>query len=260
MKNKSRVILGDCLKKLKDIETNSFDHCITDPPYNISNYSGKKQIGWYKSNPTWKDKKKFIKIDEKWDTFSDDDYYNFTLEWMKEIFRIVKPNGNLLIFGTYHNIYKIGYILSKEDKRIVNSIIWYKRNAFPNITLRMLCESTEQIIWSVNNSNKKSKNWVFNYNEMKKLTENKKQMRNMWDIPMTSISEKRFGKHPSQKPIEVIDRLVKGCTNKNEKIIDPFSGSGTVPLVCAMNKRQYLGIEKDKEYHKISMKRLKNLK
>ena len=82
----------------------------------------------------------------------------------------------------------------------------------------------------------------------------------MWDIPMTSISEKRFGKHPSQKPIEVIDRLVKGCTNKNEKIIDPFSGRGTVPLVCAINKRQYLGIEKDKEYHKISIKRLKNLK
>ena len=259
MKKKNKIILGDCLTKLKEIRSASYDHCITDPPYNISNYSGKKEIGWYKSNPTWKNKKKFTKIDESWDSFSNDDYYNFTIKWMKEIFRIVKPNGNILIFGTYHNIYKIGYILSKFDKRIINSIIWYKRNAFPNITLRMFCESTEQIIWSVNNSNKNAKNWIFNYDNMKKLTSNKKQMRNMWDIPMTSVKEKKYGKHPSQKPIELIDRIIKGCTEKNQSIIDPFSGSGTVSLVCAMNKRNYLGIEKNKKYYKISLKRLKSL-
>ena len=95
MKNKSEIILGDCLNKLKKIKTGSYDHCITDPPYNISNYEGKKKIGWYKSNPTWKENKRFIKIDEKWDSFSEDDYYNFTLEWMREIFRIVKLNGNI---------------------------------------------------------------------------------------------------------------------------------------------------------------------
>lgn len=260
MKYKSKILLGNCLTELKKIKSNSFDHCITDPPYNISNYSGKKQIGWYKSNPTWIEKKKFIKIDEKWDTFSEDEYYSFTIKWLDEIFRIVKPNGNILVFGTYHNIYKIGYILSKIDKRIINSIIWYKRNAFPNITLRMFCESTEQIIWCVNNSNKKAKNWIFNYNEMKKLTHNKKQMRNMWDIPMTSIREKKFGKHPSQKPIEIIERLIKGCTNKNQKVIDPFSGSGTVPLVCAMFNRKYLGIEMEKKYFNLSLKRLSSLK
>ena len=94
---------------------------------------------------------------------------------------------------------------------------------------------------------------------MKKLTSNKKQMRNMWDIPMTSVKEKKYGKHPSQKPIELIDRIIKGCTEKNQSIIDPFSGSGTVSLVCAMNKRNYLGIEKNKKYYKISLKRLKSL-
>ncbi len=260
MKFKSKIILGDSLKELKKLKSNSFDHCITDPPYNLSNYSGKKNIGWYKSNPTWRIEKKFNKIDEKWDTFSDDNYFNFTKDWLDEIFRIVKPNGNILIFGTYHNIYKIGYILSKEDKRIVNSIIWYKRNAFPNITLRMFCESTEQIIWSVNNSTKKAKNWIFNYNEMKKLTHNKKQMRNMWDIPMTPKNEKKYGRHPSQKPIEIINRLIKGCTNKNDLVIDPFSGSGTIPLVCKINKRGYFGIEKDKKYFNFSLKRLRSSK
>ena len=82
--------------------------------------------------------------------------------------------------------------------RIVNSLIWYKRNAFPNVTQRMFCESTEQMIWAVNNSVKKAKNWTFNYEELKTLTENGKQMRNMWDIPMTPKNEKEFGKHPSQ--------------------------------------------------------------
>ena len=87
-----------------------------------------------------------------------------------------------MIFGTYHNIYKIGFLLEELDLKINNSIIWYKRNAFPNITQRLFCESTEQIVWAVNNSRKKAKNWVFNYKQLKEMTINKKQMRNMWDI------------------------------------------------------------------------------
>ena len=86
-----------------------------------------------------------------------------------------------------------------------------------------------------------------------------KQMRNMWDIPMT-LKMKKYGKHPSQKPIEIINRLIKGCTNKNDLVIDPFSGSGTVPLVCKMNKRGYFGIEKDKKYFNFSLKRLRSSK
>ena len=226
------------------ISENSFDHCITDPPYNISGYDGKRVIGWYNSNKIWKEEKKFNKISEGWDSFSDDEYMIFSKFWIEQIMRIVKPNGNILIFGTYHNIYKLGSLLTNLERKINNSIIWYKRNAFPNITRRMFCESTEQIIWAVNNTQKKAKNWIFNYEQMKELTLNKKQMRNMWDIPMTSISEKKFGKHPSQKPIEVIERLVLGCTNENQSIIDPFSGSGTVALVAKKHKRKYLGIEK----------------
>ena len=172
---------------------------------------------------------------------------------------MVKDNGNILIFGTYHNIYKIGFLLEKLDLKINNSIIWYKRNAFPNITQRLFCESTEQIVWAVNNSRKKAKNCVFNYKQLKEMTINKKQMRNMWDIPMTKLSEKKHGKHPSQKPEEVIKRLILGCTNKNELIIDPFSGSGTIPYVAKLHDRKFIGIENNETYHQQSLCRMNEL-
>jgi site-specific DNA-methyltransferase (adenine-specific) len=261
MKNlKNKFIVGDCINKLKLLKDNTFDHCITDPPYSISNYDNKKEIGWYKSNKIWKDKKNYLKINESWDSFTDDEYIKFSKLWIDEVCRVTKKNGNILIFGSYHNIYKIGYILEKLNLRIINSIIWYKRNAFPNITQRMFCESTEQIIWVVNNNKSKAKNWVFNYQAMKELTENKKQMRNMWDIPNTSVSEKKFGKHPSQKPIKVIERLILGCSNKNDLILDPFCGSGTTAVVSKMYGRNFYCIEKNKKYLHLARKRLDCIK
>lgn len=251
------VINGDCLNLLANYPDGYFDACITDPPYNISGYEGKKAIGWLKSNPTWQEEKSFQKIDETWDRFTTSDYREFTYSWIKEVTRVVKKNGNILIFGSYHNIYRIGATLEDLDLRIVNSIIWYKRNAFPNVTQRMFCESTEQIIWAVNNSRKKAKNWTFNYAVMKQLTSNGKQMRNMWDIPMTSTSEKAQGKHPSQKPLEVANRLVLACTNEGESVVDPFSGSGSFLVSAKLNNRHYLGIDQDDNYVNLAKKRLK---
>jgi site-specific DNA-methyltransferase (adenine-specific) len=251
----NKIIKGDALEILKTIADASVDHCITDPPYNISGYDHKKEIGWLKSNKHWTDTKNFNKIDEKWDRYSNGDYEQFTKDWLKEIFRIVKPNGNIILFGSYHNIYKLGNILQTNDRRLINSIVWYKRNAFPNITQRMLCESTEHLIWAVNNTQKHAKNWVFNYNELKKMNGGK-QMRNMWDIPMTPASERRHGKHPSQKPIAVVERLLLACSNKNEIIIDPFVGSGTLPVVAKMHGRKYIGIDNNEEYLNICNKRI----
>ena len=254
----SRIILGDAIDKLRKLKDNSVDHCITDPPYNISGYDNKKKIGWLQSNKTWTEKKKYTKIDQKWDSFGNDDYEEFTKQWLTEIFRVVKPNGNIIIFGTYHNIYKIGYLLQSLDRKIINSIVWYKRNAFPNITQRMLCESTEHIIWAVNNTQKDATKWVFNYNVLKQFN-NGKQLRNVWDIPMTSISEKRFGKHPSQKPKEVINRLILGCSNEKEIILDPFLGSGTVAMMAKYNNRKYIGIDNNSEYIDLAKKRINSV-
>ncbi len=254
----NRIFYGDSIEMMKKISNRTFDCCITDPPYNISGYDDKKEIGWLKSNDYW-EKKGFYKIDEKWDKFTDKDYLEFTLQWLREIKRIVKENGNIAIFGTYHNIYKIGFLIEELGMKIVNSIIWYKRNAFPNITQRMFCESTEQIIWAVNNSKKSAKKWTFNYNEMKELN-NGKQMRNLWDIPMTPISQKKFGKHPAQKNLEVIDRLILALSNKNDKIIDPFMGSGTVPISCMKYNREFFGIENNYNYFLISKRRIESFK
>lgn len=249
------LLLGDALSVLQSLPTDSVDTCITDPPYSISSYDHKKEIGWLKSNKYWSESKKFQKIDAEWDKFTDDDYELFTRQWITEIKRVVKPNGNIAIFGSYHNIYKIGHVLDSLGLRINNSLTWYKRNAFPNITQRMFCESTEHIIWAVNNDKKHAKNWTFNYHAMKELNGGK-QMRNMFDIPMTSISEKRHGKHPSQKPEKLLDILVRALTNENDCVIDPFLGSGTTAVSCARYGRNFIGIDNSEEYLEIARKRL----
>jgi len=283
--NDYNLICDDAFKALSQIPDHYADHCITDPPYNISGYDFKKEVGWLKSNKYWSEQKNFKKIEENWDKFSNSDYEKFTRLWLDEIYRIVKPNGNIIIFGSYHNIYKIGYLLQKDDKKIINSVVWFKRNAFPNVTQRMLCESTEHIIWAVNESNKKAKNWKFNYQELKKfnaIKECKKckrvldidfkfcpycgnnifevkklQLRNLWDIPSTPAKERSQGKHPSQKPIAVLERLIIGGSEKNDIVIDPFAGSGTTAVAAKMLGRKFIAIDNNKEYCQIIEKRLK---
>lgn len=235
----------------------SIDHCITDPPYNISGYDHKKKIGWLQSNGIWTKEKNFSKIDAQWDKFSDGDYLTFTKDWISEVARVLKPNGNIIIFGSYHNIYQIGSILQGLDRKLINSVVWYKRNAFPNVTQRMLCESTEHIIWAVNETKKNAKNWTFNYKKLKELNGGV-QMRNMWDIPSTPTSEKKHGKHPSQKPIGLINRLVIGGSNKGDIIIDPFMGSGTLPVVALMTDRNFIGIDNNKQYCNLALKRIRD--
>ncbi len=122
----------------------------------------------------------------------------------------------------------------------------------------MLCESTEHIIWAVNETKKNAKNWIFNYRNLKEINGGT-QMRNMWDIPSTPTSEKRHGKHPSQKPIKLINRLVVGASNKGDIIIDPFMGSGTLPIVAQMTDRKFIGVDNNKEYCKLALKRIKDL-
>jgi len=286
--NDYNLICEDAFKAFAKIPDNYADHCITDPPYNISGYDFKKEIGWLKTNKYWSEQKNFKKIEEGWDKFSNGDYENFTKLWLDEIFRIVKPNGNIIIFGSYHNIYKIGYLLQKNDKKIINSIVWYKRNAFPNITQRMLCESTEHVIWAINETNKKAKNWIFNYQDLKKyntIKECKKckrvldldfkycpycghvnfeikklQLRNLWDVPSTSGGERKHGKHPSQKPMAILERLIIGGTNKNDIIIDPFAGSGTTAVVAKNLGRKFIAIDNNKEYCQITLKRVMDSK
>ena len=244
----NQIVSGDCLKILRSFPDGVFDCCITDPPFNMSR---KKGLGWAFSS--------HITMQEQWDIFAKDDYFRFTVDWITEVLRVLKTNGNLFIFGSFHCIFTIGFILQNLfDRRIISQIVWYKPNAQPNITCRMFTESTEFIIWAVNNESKKAKNWTFNYEVMKAMN-NDKQMRNMWEIPLTKRSEKKYGKHPSQKPVAVVNRLILAGTNEDDLILDPFSGTGTTAVVAKQNNRRWIMIEKQEEYNQIAQKRLDEL-
>ncbi len=209
-------------------------------------------------------------MQEHWDIFSKDEFFQFNLAWLTAVCRIVKPNGNILVFGTYHNIYQIGFILQNIlNRRILNSVIWFKPNAQPNITARTLTESTEQMIWAVNETPERAKHWTFNYWLAKELAGGK-QMRtvwafntgegaapyNLWEIPCTLASERKHGKHPSQKPKALLDHIMQIATNTGDLILDCFGGTGTTALSALKFSRKYVLIESSEEYCKIARQRL----
>jgi site-specific DNA-methyltransferase (adenine-specific) len=244
----NQIVSGDCLNVLPSFPDEVFDCCVTDPPFNMSKTKG---LGWAFSS--------HVTMQEQWDIFAGDDYFQFTVDWIREVLRVLKTNGNLFVFGSFHCIFTIGFILqSLFNRRIISQIVWYKPNAQPNITCRMFTESTEFIIWAVNNESKKAKNWTFNYEVMKAMNSDK-QMRNMWEIPITKRSEKKYGKHPSQKPLAVVNRLILAGTNEDDLILDPFSGTGTTAVVAKQNNRRWIMIEKEEAYNEIAHKRLDEL-
>ena len=244
----NQILTGDCLEILPSLPDRAFDCCIADPPFNMSREKG---LGWAFSS--------HITMQEGWDIFTKDEYSQFTLDWVSEILRVVKPNGNIFVFGSFHSIFTLGFILQNIfDRRIITQIVWYKPNAQPNITCRMFTESTEFIIWAVNNERKKAKNWTFNYHAMKAMNNNK-QMRNMWEIPLTKPSERRYGKHPTQKPLAVVERLILAGTNADDLILDPFAGSGTTGIGAQKHNRKWVMIEKEESHNQIARKRIDEL-
>ena len=250
MKTTHKVILGDCLEKLKEIPDKSVNLVFADPPYNMSK---KKGLGWKYS--------KHVTMQEEWDMFSKDEFFQFNQQWIRECIRILKHGGSLWVSGSFHNIYQIGFILQHyTDMKINNSVVWFKPNAQPNISCRMFTESTEHLIWASKNGN--GKKWKFNYEDTKNLIEDSlnpmgKQTRNVWVIPLTPKSEKFAGVHPTQKPMELLRRVILSCTNKEDIVLDPFLGSGTTSVVANMLGRNSIGIEKEKKYLSIIKKRLK---
>ncbi|MCB0403182.1 MAG: site-specific DNA-methyltransferase [Bdellovibrionales bacterium] len=238
----STSICGDALEVLANLPTASVDACITDPPYNMSK---KKGLSWAFSS--------HVTMQEIWDRFSKDEFADFTIRWLKEVFRVVKPNGNLLVFGTYHNIYLTGFLMGEMDRKVLNSIVWSKPNAQPNITCRMLTESTEQVVWACNESPKKATGWTFNYQDGKAMNGGK-QLRNHWVYPVTPKSERVAG-HPTQKPLQLMERLIQLFTNKGDMVLDPFAGVGTTGVAALKHGRRCVLIERQSPYVRAQKKR-----
>jgi site-specific DNA-methyltransferase (adenine-specific) len=245
------LIDGDCLDVMRGWPDGCIDHCIVDPPFNIGSGSGRRSksgLGWAFSS--------HVTMDETWDAFTKDEFFQFNVAWLREVARVVKPNGNILVFGTYHNIYQLGFILQHVlERRILNSVVWFKPNAQPNITARTLTESTEQIIWAVNETPAKATRWTFNYWDAKEMNGGK-QLRNVWEFPVTPRSERVNGKHPSQKPMALMERAVLLASKPGELLLDPFGGTGTLGLAAARHDRDWIMIESVSEYADIARRRL----
>lgn len=249
METTHKIMVGDCLELLKQIPDDSVDLVFADPPYNMSK---KKGLDWKFS--------KHITMQETWDIFSKDEFFEFNLKWLSECFRVLKHGGSLWVSGSFHNIYQLGFIIQNiADVRINNSVVWFKPNAQPNITCRMFTESTEHLIWASKNGN--NEKWKFNYEDTKNdisddLNPKGKQTRNVWSIPLTPPSEKLAGIHPTQKPIELLKRIILSCTDKGDLVLDPFAGSGTTNIVALRLGRNSIGIEKETKYAELIKRRL----
>lgn len=242
-----KLILGDSFKELKSIDEKSIDMVFADPPYFLSGdgitCSGGKMVCVNKGD--W-DKK--ISVKEK---------HEFNKKWIKECKRILKDNGTIWISGTLHNIYSIGEALEEEGFKIINNITWIKLNPPPNISCRAFTHSTETIIWAKKDiKNNKHK---FNYNDMKELNGGK-QMKDVWEMSLTKPSEKKHGKHPTQKPIALLERIILASTNEGDLILDPFNGSGTTGIVAHMLNRRYIGIDNVQEYLDLTIRRYESEK
>ena len=253
MKAPHKIILGDSLKVLKSLPKESVDLIFADPPYNMSK---KKGLGWKYSN--------HVTMQEEWDMFSKSDFFKFNREWIKACFRVLKQGGSLWISGSFHNIYQAGFIIQEfhPDIKINNSVVWFKPNAQPNITCRFFTESAEHLIWASKNG--KGKKWKFNYNWTKDIEDSinpkGKQTRNVWAIPLTSKKEKWAGDHPTQKPFELLKRIILSCTDEGDTVLDPFVGSGTTSEVAKNFNRNSIGIEINKKYIPLIKKRLQGPK
>lgn len=243
------LLLGDSLKIIKNFPDESIDMIFADPPYNLSNNGFTVHAGKRVSVNKGKwDKSKGVKAD-----------WEFHKKWIKSVKRLLKPNGTIWISGTYHSIYQCGFALQLSGYHILNDISWFKPNASPNLSCRYFTASHETLIWA--RKDKQAKH-TFNYKQMKEgewpedaMKKPNKQMRSVWSILTPRKEEKKHGKHPTQKSLDLLRRVVLASTNKGDLILDPFTGSSTTGIAAAMYGRKFIGIDTQKEYLDISIKR-----
>ena len=242
-----KLIYNDIFKAIKKFEDKSIDMIFADPPYFLSGNgitcSGGKMVSVNKG---------------EWDkTLSIKEKHKFNKKWIKECYRILKDNGTIWISGTLHNIYSIGMALEEEGFKIINNIIWQKTNPPPNLACKTFTHSTETILWA--RKDLKNVKYTFNYTLMKEINNNK-QMKDVWTTSLTKPSEKKCGKHPTQKPLEILDRIILASTKEGDLILDPFCGSSTTGISAVGLNRSYIGIDNEKKYIELSIRRYKKMR
>lgn len=251
-----KLLYGDSFKLLKKIEPKTINFIFADPPYFLSSGGISCHAG------------KQVVVDKgEWDlTKSIEDKLKYHRRWISLCRDVLDDNGTIMISSTLHSVYAIGVALEMEGFSIINNIIWRKTNPAPNLACRCLTHSTETIIWARKQltAKKKGKHY-FDYKAMKELNGGK-QMKDVWEFEeknpqyvecsTTKKNEKKFGKHPTQKPILLIERLITMATKEGDLILDPFNGSGTTGIVANRMSRKYIGIDTNIEYLELTKNRL----
>jgi site-specific DNA-methyltransferase (adenine-specific)/modification methylase len=246
----NKIYQGDSIDLLKKIPDDSIDLIFADPPYNLQ-----LNNDLYRPNQT-----KVNGVNDEWDKFeSMEDYDKFTNLWLSECHRILKNSGCIWVIGTYHNIFRIGYSLQNIGFWILNDIIWIKPNPMPNFKGTRFNNAHETLIWATKS---KTSNYTFHYHSMKVMNDDK-QMRSDWIIPICQGNEriKVNGQkaHSTQKPEELLYRIIISTSNPGDIILDPFSGSGTTAAVAKRLGRNFIAFEKEPFYVNIANKRLKTI-
>lgn len=234
------LLHGDTMELLSQFE-HKFDMVFADPPYFLSNDGLSIQNGQITS----------VNKGE-WDKSQGFEYINaFNRKWLSLVREKMKDNATIWISGTMHNIFSVGQILTELGFKILNIITWEKTNPPPNFSCRYFTHSTEQIIWA--RKSEKTPHY-FNYELMKQLNDGK-QMKDVWKLPAIASWEKSCGKHPTQKPLSVLTRLILASTEPNAWILDPFAGSSTTGIAANLANRKFLGIDKEIDFLEISKNR-----
>ena len=218
-----------------------FDMIFADPPYFLSNGGITCHAG------------RMVAVDKgDWDKSQGAvTNHEFNTAWLSRCQKLLKKDGTIWVSGTHHVIFSVGYAMQQLGMKILNDITWEKPNPPPNLSCRYFTHSTETVIWAA--KSEKSKH-VFNYDYLRAINSGK-QMKTVWTLPAPKPDEKVFGKHPTQKPVALVERCILASTQEGALVLDPFNGSGTTGVACLRRKRCYIGFELEEEYVVLSGKR-----
>ena len=246
----NKIICGDSLELLKEIPDGSVDLIFADPPYNL-------QLNGELYRP---DQSKVDAVTDEWDKFdSFKDYDNFCEKWLKECYRVLKDTGSIWVIGSYHNIFRVGYLMQNIGYWLLNDVVWIKTNPMPNFKGTRFNNAHETLIWATKSKDTK---YTFHYHSLKCMNDDL-QMRSDWYIPICQGNEriKVDGKkaHTTQKPIELLYRIILATSNYGDIILDPFCGSGTTAAVAKKLGRNYITFDKEQFYVDVVTERINNI-
>jgi len=237
-----KIFQGDCLEILAAIPAEQVDLIFADPPYFLSNGGITCHAG------------RMVSVNKgEWDrSRGPDANHEFNRAWLAACQRVLKPNGAIWVSGTSHVIHSVGFAMQQLGFKLLNDITWVKPNPPPNLSCRYFTHATETLIWAAKSA--KSRH-TFNYRLMKEQNRGK-QMKSVWEIRPPERWEKRFGKHPTQKPVALLERILLAASNEGDLVLDPFMGSGTTLLTAFRLHRRALGCDLSLEWIDVSIRRI----